>query len=50
MSSVWVPSILILEHHPLVDTLPWQQKDVLCLSVEDDVRTYCTSVSERERE
>lgn len=50
MSSVWVPTILILEHQPLVGMLPWQQKDVLCLPVEDDVRVYCTSVNERERE
>lgn len=48
MNSVWVPTILILQGHSFVDMLPWQQKDVQCLPVEDDVRIYCTSVNERE--
>lgn len=50
MASVWVPTILILEHQPLVGMLPWQLKDVLCLPVKDDVRVYCRRVNERERE
>lgn len=50
MDSVWVPTILTLDHQPLVDMLLWQPvKDVVCLPAEDDVRIYCMGVNERAR-
>lgn len=45
-----MPTILTLEHQPLVDMLPWQPvKDVVCLPAEDDMRIYCMGVNERAR-